>query len=67
MRRTLGELQGSENRAAVRGLIVALKPGNAGGAKGPRKNDCLWLIAERLEDRYANVARLRGCLPEYML
>jgi hypothetical protein len=23
--------------AAVRGSIVAMKPGNAGGAKGPRK------------------------------
>jgi hypothetical protein len=26
-------------RAGVRGAIVALKPGNAGGAKGPRKMD----------------------------
>ena len=26
-------------RAGVRGAIVATKPGNAGGAKGPRKMD----------------------------
>ena len=26
-------------RAGVRGAIVAMKPGNAGGAKGPREMD----------------------------
>lgn len=29
--------RGALTRAGVRGSIVALKPGNAGGAKGPRK------------------------------
>src|SRR5471032_364502 len=29
--------RGGLSRAGVRGSIVALKPGNAGGAKGPRK------------------------------
>ena len=34
-----GELRGGECRAAVRGLVVALKLGNSSGAKGPRKGD----------------------------
>ena len=29
----------SARRAGVRGAIVAMKPGNAGGAKGSRKMD----------------------------
>ena len=37
------DLSGSDGprsrRAGVRGSIVAMKPGNAGGAKGPRKMD----------------------------
>lgn len=39
---TQGDLPGASGesrRAGVRGAIVALKPGNAGGAKGSRKMD----------------------------
>jgi hypothetical protein len=34
-----GELSWDESAAAVRGSVVALKPGNAGGAKGSRLGD----------------------------
>jgi hypothetical protein len=34
-----GDLSGGESRAGVRALIVAMKPGNSGGAKGGREVD----------------------------
>lgn len=34
-----GDLSPAEKAAEVRGFVVAMKPGNAGGAKGPREGD----------------------------
>ena len=34
-----GDLSGGESRTGVRALIVAMKPGNSGGAKGGREVD----------------------------
>ena len=47
------DLFGGLNRAGVRGLIVALKPGNSGGAKGSRKME--GAMQRHTEDQPARV------------